>query len=224
MGNRLLQGNLHLKQWGAGHSALCGLALAVLAGCTTVPGASPSAPLQVQAEPAVTAGQSPVQPPPTHAVQPVEASATSVVATPKEGSSEPDLLAHEAMRELQRGRATWYGPRFQGRRTASGERYDMHMLTAAHKTLPFGTVVRVRSLHTGREVDVRINDRGPYIPGVVIDVSHAAAQALGLLELGVKEVQLLVADTTPISADVAALRARKNHPRRKPHPSTRKRR
>ena len=102
-------------------------------------------------------------------------------------------LTGEDARELERGHASWYGSQFHGRRTASGENYDKYALTAAHKTLPFGTIVRVRSLALGREVDVRINDRGPFSPGRVIDVSQAAAQALGLTGLGVTEVSLNVA-------------------------------
>jgi rare lipoprotein A len=100
------------------------------------------------------------------------------------------------VRELQRGIASWYGQRFHGRRTASGETYDMHALTAAHPTLPFGTIVRVRSLVNGREVDVRINDRGPHIRRRIIDLSRGAAQALGLLEAGTgtKPVVLSVPD------------------------------
>lgn len=101
-------------------------------------------------------------------------------------------LSGEAARQFERGHASWYGPRFHGRLTASGERYDMYALTAAHKTLPFGTVVRVRSKVLGREVDVRINDRGPFAPGRVIDVSRAAAEVLGLVELGVADVSLLL--------------------------------
>jgi rare lipoprotein A len=101
-------------------------------------------------------------------------------------------LTGEAARQFERGHASWYGPRFHGRLTASGERYDMYALTAAHKTLPFGTVVRVRSNVLGREVDVRINDRGPFAPGRVIDVSRAAAEALGLVDAGVAEVSLLL--------------------------------
>ena len=104
-------------------------------------------------------------------------------------------LTGEAARELERGNASWYGGQFHGRRTASGENYDKYALTAAHKSLPFGTIVRVRSLALGREVDVRINDRGPFSPGRVIDVSQAAAQALGLTGLGVGEVTLNVAAT-----------------------------
>lgn len=92
---------------------------------------------------------------------------------------------------LAQGLASWYGPGFHGRRTANGERYDMHALTAAHKTLPFGTKVRVRSVHTGKEVVVRINDRGPYKHQRIIDLSLAAITALGLRHRGVTEVVLL---------------------------------
>ena len=89
------------------------------------------------------------------------------------------------------GKASYYSNRHHGRRTASGERFDMHALTAAHKTLPFGTRVRVRSVHTGKEVVVRINDRGPYAHQRIIDLSHAAATALGVAHRGVTEVHLL---------------------------------
>lgn len=92
---------------------------------------------------------------------------------------------------LAQGLASWYGPGFHGRRTANGERYDMHALTAAHKTLPFGTKVRVRSVHTGKEVVVRINDRGPYKHSRIIDLSLGAISALGLRHRGVTEVVLL---------------------------------
>ncbi|MDB5869756.1 MAG: rare lipoprotein [Polaromonas sp.] len=119
-----------------------------------------------------------------------------------EAQAEPELqvdekyrFTGEAARTLERGHASWYGGQFHGRRTASGENYDKYALTAAHKTLPFGTIVRVRSLKLGREVDVRINDRGPFAPGRVIDVSQAAAEALGLIGAGVAEVSLNVADS-----------------------------
>ena len=91
---------------------------------------------------------------------------------------------------VQTGRASWYGKTFQGRRTASGERFDMHALTAAHRTLPFGTYVRVSNGSKTRSVIVRINDRGPYIKGRVIDLSLAAARMLGLRELGAAPVIL----------------------------------
>ena len=93
--------------------------------------------------------------------------------------------------EIARGRASWYGKGFQGRRTASGERFDMNALTAAHPSLPFGTRLMVRNAKNGREVTVRVNDRGPYKGARIIDLSRAAAQAIGLLESGVGTVVLL---------------------------------
>ena len=92
--------------------------------------------------------------------------------------------------ELGRGRASWYGPGFHGKRTASGERFDMNDLTAAHRTLPFGTRVRVLNSQNGREVVVRINDRGPHIRDRIIDLSKAAATAIDLLQAGEAPVVL----------------------------------
>ena len=106
----------------------------------------------------------------------------------------PTTTGVELRRELERGGASWYGSGFHGKRTANGERYDMHALTAAHKTLPFGTMVRVKSLVNGREVLVRITDRGPFIRNRVIDLSRAAASELGMLSLGFKQVVLMVAE------------------------------
>ena len=89
-----------------------------------------------------------------------------------------------------RGQASWYGKNHHGRKTASGEPFDMHQLTAAHRTLPFGTRVRVRSLTTNKSVTVRINDRGPYAHGRIIDLSQEAARQLGILNKGEDEVEL----------------------------------
>lgn len=93
--------------------------------------------------------------------------------------------------ELGRGKASWYGPGFQGKRTASGERFDMNALTAAHRTLAFGTRVLVRNVRNGREVIVRINDRGPHVRDRIIDVSKAAAAALGIIDAGEAPVVLI---------------------------------
>ena len=90
----------------------------------------------------------------------------------------------------QSGTASWYGPWHHGRRTANGERFDQNALTAAHPTLPLGTVVRVTNLQNGRTVKVRINDRGPYVRGRVIDLSKAAAAALGFKEQGLTPVAI----------------------------------
>jgi rare lipoprotein A len=91
---------------------------------------------------------------------------------------------------LQSGAASWYARKFEGRRTASGERYDGRSLTAAHRTLPLGTYVRVTSLATGKSVVVRINDRGPFVKGRIIDLSYAAANALGLTRVPSMRVQI----------------------------------
>ncbi|MEW6543317.1 MAG: septal ring lytic transglycosylase RlpA family protein [Nitrospirota bacterium] len=93
---------------------------------------------------------------------------------------------------VERGVASWYGPGFHGNKTASGERYNMHQLTAAHRTLPLGSVAVVRTLSNGRTVTVRINDRGPFAKGRILDLSFAAAQALGLTGPGTDEVELRV--------------------------------
>lgn len=94
--------------------------------------------------------------------------------------------------EVGRGMASWYGRGFHGRRTASGERFDQGDLTAAHRTLPFGTRVLVRNLRNGREVMVRINDRGPWARNRIIDLSKAAAEALDMLQAGEAPVALIL--------------------------------
>lgn len=97
-------------------------------------------------------------------------------------------------RTVDRGVASWYGPGFQGRKTASGEIFDMNELTAAHKTLPFGTHVQVESHSTGKKVMVRINDRGPFVGNRIIDLSRAAAQELGIVHSGYDTVVLREAE------------------------------
>ncbi len=102
----------------------------------------------------------------------------------------------------QRGIASWYGRDFHGKKTSNGERYDMYAMTAAHKTLPLGTYVRVVNLENHRQVDVRINDRGPFVRGRIIDLSYAAASKLGLVGPGTAEVEV-VALGTPVAAGTA---------------------
>jgi rare lipoprotein A len=91
---------------------------------------------------------------------------------------------------LAEGMASFYGPGFEGKLTANGERFDQARLTAAHRTLPFGTCLRVLNVANGRQVEVRVNDRGPYAAGRILDLSAAAAQRLGMLASGVARVQL----------------------------------
>jgi rare lipoprotein A len=93
---------------------------------------------------------------------------------------------------IQAGVASWYGPDFHGKKTANGETYDMDDLTAAHKTLPFNTVVRVENLDNGRSVVVRINDRGPYVGNRVIDLSRKAAQEIQMIGPGTARVRLVL--------------------------------
>jgi rare lipoprotein A len=95
---------------------------------------------------------------------------------------------HTATTEIaSQGVASFY---WEGTQTASGEKFDTHALTAAHPTLPFGTRLRVTNVSTGRSVTVRVNDRGPYIPGRIVDVSPTAADALGMVESGIAKVKL----------------------------------
>lgn len=94
--------------------------------------------------------------------------------------------------DTMRGISSWYGPNFHGKQTSNGERYDMHAMTAAHKTWPMDTMVRVDNLKNGKSVVVRINDRGPFVSGRVIDCSYAAGRAIGLDKSGIAPVKLTV--------------------------------
>jgi rare lipoprotein A len=92
----------------------------------------------------------------------------------------------------QSGKASWYGEKYHGRKTASGEKYNMNAMTAAHKKLPFGTKVKVTSKINGQSVVVRINDRGPFAKSRIIDVSKAAAKKLGMIQKGEIPVTIIV--------------------------------
>lgn len=107
---------------------------------------------------------------------------------------------------VEGGVASWYGPGFHGNRTANGERYDMHKLTAAHRTLPLGSIATIRSTTTGREVTVRINDRGPFAKGRVLDLSMAGAQALGMIGSGTDRIELRVIGFQGRTSDMGFLR------------------
>ncbi len=165
---------------------LCIAASAVMAvllvGCASAPNKSKgSAPASSATSP--TPKASSVAP-----TEPGDKSATVPIETPQNTAPNSATEREDVTGWQESGIASWYGPRFHGKRTASGERFNTNELTAAHKTLPFGTRVRVKSLTNGKEVVVRINDRGPFIKGRIIDLSQAAAQALGLT--GVKQVLL----------------------------------
>lgn len=105
----------------------------------------------------------------------------------------------------QVGTASWYGEYFEGRTTASGEPYNMHDLTAAHPTLPLGTWLRVTNLHNGRVVYVRVNDRGPIVPGRIIDLSYGAAQVLHFQNKGLQQVRLDLASPREAAPEQLAM-------------------
>ena len=123
-------------------------------------------------------GSAPAPPPKTRVALPAP-------STPRPPAPRPDDFE-------QTGQASWYGRQHHGKRTASGEPYDMHKFTAAHRTLPLGTRVLVTNLENGRTVEVRINDRGPFVAKRVLDLSYAAAQRLGAVGDGVIPVGLKV--------------------------------
>ncbi len=97
---------------------------------------------------------------------------------------------------VQTGRASWYGTKFHGHRTSSGEPYDMYAMTAAHKTLPIPSYVEVRNLDNHRKIIVRVNDRGPFAPGRIIDLSYVAAKKLGITVKGTGRVEIRAIDST----------------------------
>ena len=99
----------------------------------------------------------------------------------------------------QVGTASWYGKNFEGKETASGEPYDMYDMTAAHMTLPMGSYVRVTNLRNGKAVVVRVNDRGPIVPGRIIDLSYGAAEALQMKAHGLQRVRLDLVDPTVVA-------------------------
>src|SRR5881296_3193450 len=104
---------------------------------------------------------------------------------------------------VEEGIASWYGPGFHGNRTSSGEIYDQYELTAAHKTLPLGTRVAVTNLDNGRSVEVRVNDRGPFVAGRLLDLSESAARAIGGIGAGLIHVRIRVV-ALPEGTDTAA--------------------
>jgi len=101
-----------------------------------------------------------------------------------------DPHAPKTHKWIQTGKASWYGRRFQGHRTASGEAFDLNMLTCAHRTLPIGTLLRVTNLTNRRSIMVRVNDRGPVGAGLIVDLSYAAARSLGFNGRGRAHVRL----------------------------------
>ena len=119
--------------------------------------------------------------------------------------SQPATAAQPKPRPYQVGTASWYGEDFDGKPTASGEPYNMYDLTAAHPTLPLGTLVKVTNLHNRNAVVVRINDRGPIVPGRIIDLSYSAAKVLKFQQRGIQRVRLDVVPRRKAPATLAML-------------------
>ena len=109
--------------------------------------------------------------------------------------AEPTLPADAAPLSTETGLASWYGPPYHNRRGSNGEIYNMHAMTAAHRTLPLGSIVRVTNVKTGHAALVRITDRGPFIPGRVVDLSLAAARKLDVVQPGIAQVKVEVMQT-----------------------------
>jgi rare lipoprotein A len=152
------------------------LVAGLMQGCGSVSGSALQAlqPKAVEAASIDSSASRPVSPP-------VQAKRKAQVQTKKGSIPENRVI---------RGEASWYGPGFHGRKTASGKIFDQEKLTAAHKTLPLGTRARVTNLENGNTVEVEINDRGPYVGERVIDLSRAAADRLGFVESGITLVRI----------------------------------
>lgn len=130
--------------------------------------------------------------PPAHTL-PRETPPIAEVPSPPETESAPPIATIPEPAQpttMETGLASWYGPKFHGKLTASGEVFNQEKFTAAHPTLPWGTRVTVTNLDNGKSVDVRINDRGPFKGGRIIDVSRAAARALGMVKRGITTVRV----------------------------------
>lgn len=159
------------------------MALLILAGCATGPGSSPSK----DGPPKMTPADLAKLPDPEPKVEPIRQGGPNKPYSVLGQSYQP-MASDEPWK--QRGLASWYGQKFHGRRTASGELFSLHGLTAAHRTLPIPSYVRVRHIASGREVIVRVNDRGPFHSSRVLDLSYAAALKLGIVAMGSAEVEI----------------------------------
>ncbi len=164
----------------------------LLSGCTLVRGVPPGPTPQTGAAPSARVGAAADLSDPASRAERGEID-TPVETTYQIGDESYDVWA-DADGYVDRGIASWYGPELEGQPTASGEPFDPYAMTAAHKNLPLGTRVEVENLENGRSVIVRVNDRGPFVDGRVIDLSLAAAQALGFAAKGTARVRVRALD------------------------------
>ena len=182
--------------------------MSILAGCSASPWpvqtarffpAAPVAPViaPLQSAPELLAAlpaapvDTPLQPAPESPTELKNMSASPPSEQRTEAQFEPRLVVRSA-RSVQTGIASWYGPGFHGKRTANGETYNQYALTAAHRSLPLGTRVIVTNIESGQAVEVRINDRGPFVKGRIIDLSFAAAKSIGVYTPGTAPVRVEV--------------------------------
>lgn len=194
---------------------LCALALLWLAGCATTPGGDAGGGAYYKD------GGSPLR----HAIDLDSVPAAVPKPEPLSTTGNPERYTvfgktyrplRNARHFTQTGVASWYGRAFNGKRTSSGETYDMYRMTAAHKTLPIPSYVRVTNLDNGRQVIVRVNDRGPFHPGRIIDLSYVAALKLGIVRFGSAPVRISTvtktADNTHNTVPVMAQQPRVTRP------------
>ena len=135
----------------------------------------------------------------------LESSSAAIIphsAETQEASPPPTPPALTPPTIIGTGLASWYGAKHHGKRTASGEIFDQNKFTAANRTLPWGSIVKVTNLDNGKAVEVRINDRGPFTKGRIIDLSRAAARALGMVESGVSPVRMELLSPREVSSDL----------------------
>lgn len=125
--------------------------------------------------------------------------------TSKKSNKTAELVSNDA-REIETGMASWYGPNFHGKLTANGETYDMDGITAAHRTLPFGTVLLVENIDNGRTVQVRVNDRGPFAKDRIIDLSKGAAESVDMIGPGTANVRLYLLEGDLANSKVTDLK------------------
>jgi rare lipoprotein A len=140
--------------------------------------------------------------PQTDIRSPESSSAAIIPRSPETQEASPSTLPALTPSIIWTGLASWYGAKHHGKRTASGEIFDQNKFTAAHRTLPWGSIVRVTNLDNGKSVEVRINDRGPFTKARIIDLSRAAARALGMVQSGVSPVRMELLSPGEISNDL----------------------
>jgi rare lipoprotein A len=175
--------------------------------CLIVLGALWIAPKISRQEPVLPAPMPVPAPAPIPA--PLERSTKEVVPLQQHPNPAPEVKQAAMKLKTVKGKASFYGGRFHGGPTASGERYDQNSFTAAHRTLPMGTRVKVKNLRNGREVVVRINNRGPYVKGRIIDLSSRAAKDLRMTGAGVVPVEMTVLTKEPVKKPAGPLLAKK---------------